>query len=80
MANYVNESKTTERGLALLGLYSNHRRVIPSIDIFVSDYFKIASPSMSNRTLIRETTTILKEIYEGYKKCPDTKISISIVL
>lgn len=80
MKNTINKSRISERGLALMKVYSKNRKVVPTLDVFINDYFKIVDPAKSNQHLMKQTTLILKGVYEDFVKEKDTKIAVTIVL
>jgi len=80
MNEAINTSRITKRGMALMKVYSKNRKVVPTLDVFVNDYFKIVDPAKSNQHLMKQTTIVLKDVYENYIKEKKTKIALTIVL
>jgi hypothetical protein len=80
MNEAINTSRITRRGMALMKVYSKNRKVVPTLDVFVNDYFKIVDPAKSNQYLMKQTTLILKEVYDNYVKEKKTKVALTIVL
>ncbi len=80
MNNTINQSRITNRGMALMKVYSKNRKVVPALDVFINDYFKIVDPAKSNHHLMKQTTLILKDVYDNFIKQKKTKIAVTIVL
>jgi len=80
MNEAINTNRITKRGIALLKVYSKNRKVVPSLDVFVNDYFQIVDPAKSNKYSMKLTTIVLKDVYENYIKEKKTKIALTIVL
>ncbi|MEP1488617.1 MAG: hypothetical protein ABJK28_09335 [Algibacter sp.] len=80
MNNTINQSRITNRGIALMKVYSKNRKVVPALDVFINDYFKIVDPGKSNHHLMKQTTLILKDVYDNFIKQKKTKIAVTIVL
>jgi len=80
MYDMINKSRISERGLALMKVYSKNRKVVPALDVFINDYFKIVDPAKSNHHLMKQTTLVLKDVYDNFIKQKKTKIAVTIVL
>lgn len=76
----INKSRTMRRGLELMKIYTKNRKVVPTLDVFINDYFKIVEPAKSNQFLIKKTSQILKEVYDDFLKDDKTKIAVTLIL
>lgn len=80
MANTVNENRIKKRGNALLKIYTKNRKVVPTLNVFINDYFKIVDPSKSNQFTVKQTVVTLKDVYNNFTTEKKTKTAIMLIL
>ncbi|SMG23622.1 hypothetical protein [Arenibacter troitsensis] len=76
MTELINRNRTFQRGNALMDVYIKNRKVVPTFNVFVNDYFKIVDPSRANQTAVKQTTIVLKTVYDNFIKVKKTKMAV----
>lgn len=80
MKDRINQKRIVRRGLSLLEVYTKNRKVLPSLDVFINDYYNIVEPTRSNQFIIKKTSETLKKLYDDYASKHNTKTALTLIL